>query len=124
MRLRYVAVSLLCLATANAGAQSGKSPELRIDYTRETLPNGLTVLYHVDHSTPVAAVLLWYNVRSKMEHPGKTGFAHLFEHMMFKGSNNVGDGQHWPLLEAAGRRAGAHINGTKSWGRTKRLQQI
>ena len=60
MRLRYLAVSLLCLAAANAGAQAGKgkSPELRIDYTKETLPNGLTVIYHVDHSTPVAAVLL------------------------------------------------------------------
>ncbi len=124
MRLRYLAVSLLCLATANAGAQAGKSPELRIDYTKETLPNGLTVLYHVDHSTPVAAVLLWYNVGSKMEQPGKTGFAHLFEHMMFKGSKNVADGQHWALLEAAGGRAGADINGTTSWDRTNYFEQI
>ena len=59
MRLRNRAVSLLCIAAASAGAQAGKSPELRIDYTKETLPNGLTVLYHVDHSTPVAAVLLF-----------------------------------------------------------------
>jgi zinc protease len=86
MRLRYLAVSLMFLAGATAGAQAAKSPELRIDFTKETLPNGLTVVYHVDHSTPVAAVLLWYNVGSKMEQPGKTGFAHLFEHMMFKGS--------------------------------------
>ena len=124
MRLRYLAVSLLYLAAANAGAQAGKSPELRIDYTKETLPNGLTVLYHVDHSTPVAAVLLWYNVGSKMEQPGKTGFAHLFEHMMFKGSKNVADGQHWALLEAAGGRAGADINGTTSWDRTNYFEQI
>jgi zinc protease len=130
MRLRYFAVSLLCLAAANAGAQAGKtgqpakSPELRIDYTKETLPNGLTVVYHVDHSTPVAAVLLWYNVGSKMEQPGKTGFAHLFEHMMFKGSKNVADGQHWALLEAAGGRAGADINGTTSWDRTNYFEQI
>ena len=129
MRLRYCAVSLLCLAAANAGAQAksgqpGKSPELRIDYTKETLPNGLTVVYHVDHSTPVAAVLLWYNVGSKMEQPGKTGFAHLFEHMMFKGSKNVADGQHWALLEAAGGRAGADINGTTSWDRTNYFEQI
>src|SRR6266568_4173248 len=111
MRLRYIAVSLLCLAAANAGAQAGrkaqagKSPELRVDYTKETLPNGLNVIYHVDHSTPVAAVLLWYNVGSKVEQPGKTGFAHLFEHMMFQGSKNVGKGQHFALLEAAGGRA-------------------
>jgi hypothetical protein len=106
MRLRSLAVSLLYLVAANAGAQSkkvqaGKSPELRIDFTKETLPNGLNVIYHVDHSTPVAAVLLWYNVGSKMEQPGRTGFAHLFEHMMFQGSKNVPKGQHWALLEAA-----------------------
>jgi len=130
MRLRYFAVSLLCLVAGTAGAQAGKtmqqgkSPELRIDYTQETLPNGLTVLYHVDHSTPVAAVLLWYNVGSKMEQPGRTGFAHLFEHMMFKGSKNVADGQHWALLEAAGGRAGADINGTTSWDRTNYFEQI
>ena len=130
MRLRYVAVSLLCLVAGTVSAQAGKtmqqgkSPELRIDYTQETLPNGLTVLYHVDHSTPVAAVLLWYNVGSKVEQPGRTGFAHLFEHMMFKGSKNVADGQHWALLEAAGGRAGADINGTTSWDRTNYFEQV
>ncbi len=130
MRLRYFAVSLLCLAAGTAGAQAGKStpagksPELRIDYTQETLPNGLTVIYHVDHSTPVAAVLLWYNVGSKMEQPGRTGFAHLFEHMMFKGSKNVADGQHFALLEAAGGRAGLDINGTTDYDRTNYFEQL
>jgi len=129
MRLRFLAVSLLCLVAGNAGAQakkaqSGKSPALRVDYTRETLANGLNVIYHVDHSTPVAAVLLWYNVGSKMEQPGHTGFAHLFEHMMFKGSKNVADGQHWALLEAAGGRAGNDINGTTSWDRTNYFEQV
>jgi zinc protease len=124
MRLRRLAVPLLFLVAGTAAAQAGKSPELRIDYTKETLPNGLTVVYHVDHSTPVAAVLLWYNVGSKMERPGKTGFAHLFEHMMFKGSKNVADGQHWALLEAAGGRAGADINGTTRWDVTNYFEQI
>jgi predicted Zn-dependent peptidase len=132
MRLRFLAVSLLCVATGVAGAQStnrrsnqaAKSPELRVDFTRETLPNGLNVIYHVDHTTPVAAVLLIYNVGSKMEQPGKTGFAHLFEHMMFKGSKNVADGQHFALLEAAGGRAGSDINGTTSWDRTNYFEQI
>ena len=129
MRLRVFAVSLLSLAAASAAAQPGntkpgKSPELRIEYTQETLPNGLTVVYHVDHSTPVAAVLLWYNVGSKMEQPGHTGFAHLFEHMMFKGSKNVADGQHWSLLEAAGGRAGNDINGTTNWDRTNYFEQL
>ena len=132
MRLRSLAVSLSFVAGAAAGAQTsagravhaGATPELRIEYTKETLPNGLTVIYHVDHSTPVAAVLLWYNVGSKMEQPGKTGFAHLFEHMMFKGSRNVADGQHFALLEAAGGRAGADINGTTDWDRTNYFEQI
>jgi len=132
MRLRFFAVSLLCVAAGVAGAQSttsrstqaGKSPELRVDYTRETLPNGLNVIYHVDHTTPVAAVLLIYNVGSKMEQAGKTGFAHLFEHMMFKGSRNVADGQHFALLEAAGGRAGSDINGTTNWDRTNYFEQI
>jgi len=129
MRLRYVAVSLLCLVAANAGAQAkraqpARSPELRVDFTRETLPNGLNVIYHVDHSTPVAAVLLWYNVGSKMELPGRTGFAHLFEHMMFQGSKNVAKGQHFSLLEAAGGRGGADINGTTNWDRTAYFETI
>ena len=129
MRLRALAVSLLCLVAGNAGAQAkaaqaGKSPELRIDFTRETLPNGLNVIYHVDHTTPVAAVLLWYNVGSKMEQPGRTGFAHLFEHMMFQGSKNVAKGQHFALLEAAGGRGGADINGTTNWDRTNYFEQV
>jgi zinc protease len=124
MRLRYLAVSLLFLAAGTSAAQAGKSPELRIDYTTETLPNGLTVVYHVDHTTPVAAVLLWYNVGSKMERPGKTGFAHLFEHMMFQGSKNVAKGEHFGLLEAAGGRAGADINGTTDNDRTNYFEQI
>ena len=132
MRLRYLAVSLLFVAAGTAGAQAaarttaqaGKSPELRVDFIRETLPNGLNVIYHVDHSTPVAAVLLWYNVGSKMERPGKTGFAHLFEHMMFQGSKNVPKGQHFALLEAAGGRGGADINGTTNWDRTNYFEQL
>src|SRR5437868_5280395 len=129
MRLRLLAVSLLCVVAANAGAQAkkaqpGKSPELRIDFTRETLPNGLNVIYHVDHSTPVAAVLLWYNVGSKMEQTGRTGFAHLFEHMMFQGSKNVAKGQHFALLEAAGGRGGPDINGTTNWDRTAYFETL
>jgi predicted Zn-dependent peptidase len=129
MRLRVFAVSLLCLVATHVGAQAskaqaGKSPEVRIDYTQETLPNGLNVIYHVDHSTPVAAVLLWYNVGSKMEQPGHTGFAHLFEHMMFQGSKNVGKGQHFALLEAAGGRGGSDINGTTNWDRTNYFEQV
>ena len=130
MRLRYVAVSLRCLAAGSAGAQAGntmlpgRSPELRIDYTEDMLPNGLKVIYHVDRTTPVAAVVLWYNVGSKMEQQGRTGFAHLFEHMMFQGSKNVQKGQHFGLLEAAGGRGGADINGTTNTDRTNYFEQV
>ena len=61
----------------------------KLSYQRIKLPNGLTVLLHQDRSTPIVHVQLWYHVGSKDERPGRTGFAHLFEHMMFKGSKNV-----------------------------------
>ena len=109
---------------AQAAPQPAGSQAARITYTEETLPNGLKVLYHVDRSTPVAAVDIWYNVGSKVEQPGRTGFAHLFEHMMFKGSRNVPDGQHFALLEGAGARAGSDINGTTSWDRTNYFEQL
>src|SRR5512132_3556296 len=61
----------------------------RLQYRLSTLANGLTVILSEDHSTPIVHVQLWYHVGSKDERPGRTGFAHLFEHMMFKGSKNV-----------------------------------
>src|SRR4051794_38456707 len=61
----------------------------RLQYRLSRLPNGLTVILSEDHSTPIVHVQLWYHVGSKDERPGRTGFAHLFEHMMFKGSKNV-----------------------------------
>jgi zinc protease len=131
MRLRPIAVSLLFLIAPSLHAQGTARPasatsssDVRIDYTDETLPNGLKVIYHVDRTTPVAAVLLWYNVGSKMEQPGKTGFAHLFEHMMFQGSRNVSKTGHFTLLEAAGGRGGADINGTTSNDRTNYFEQL
>jgi predicted Zn-dependent peptidase len=111
-------------AQAAPRAQPAGPQATRIAYTEETLPNGLKVLYHVDRSTPVAAVDIWYNVGSKNEVPGRTGFAHLFEHVMFKGSRNVPDGQHFALLEGAGARAGNDINGTTSWDRTNYFEQL
>jgi zinc protease len=130
MRLRSIAVSLFVLAAVELHAQArpGSKPatgsSVRIDYTEETLPNGLHVIYHEDHTTPVAAVLLWYNVGSKVEQPGKTGFAHLFEHMMFQGSRNVAKTGHFQLLEAAGGRGGSDINGTTSNDRTNYFEQV
>jgi zinc protease len=75
---------------------------LSVPYTMFTLPNGLTVILHEDHSVPVVSVNVWYHVGSANEKPGRTGFAHLFEHLMFEGSANAKEGQFDSLLEAAG----------------------
>jgi predicted Zn-dependent peptidase len=123
--LKTTLASIVLVAAALAPAAAQQSPRLRIDFTQETLPNGLTVLYHVDRSTPLVAVEVMYNVGSKHEEPGRTGFAHLFEHiMLFMGSKNAAAGQRFALLEKAGGRAGADINGTTSWDRTNYFEQI
>src|SRR6478672_10992712 len=118
---KWCAAALL-VPVLSARAQS--TPQVKISYVQDSLPNGLHVIYSIDHSTPVVAVEVMYNVGSKSERTGKTGFAHLFEHMMFKGSRDVADGQHWSLLEKAGGRAGADINGTTSWDRTNYFEQV
>jgi zinc protease len=85
-----------------------------VPYTSFTLPNGLQVLLHEDHSVPVVAVNTWYHVGSSDERPGRTGFAHLFEHIMFMGSEHVPTGEFDRLLEAAG----ADNNGSTTEDRT------
>ncbi|HEU0054019.1 MAG TPA: pitrilysin family protein, partial [Longimicrobium sp.] len=125
MRRLLLALPLAALLPGALAAQGRPANEgVRIDYVEDSLPNGLKVIYHVDRSTPVAAVDIWYNVGSKHEQPGRTGFAHLFEHMMFKGSRNVGDGRHFALLEDAGARAGSDINGTTWFDRTNYFEQV
>ena len=100
---------LLALAAAPAAAQ-----EVSIPHTTFELPNGLKVIVAEDHSTPVVAVNVWYHVGSGYERPGRTGFAHLFEHVMFEGSKNVKEGDFDNLLEAAG----ASNNGSTNTDRT------
>src|ERR1017187_9211945 len=79
-------------AQAHPAATSLKLPEIK--YEKYTLPNGLTVITHEDHRLPLVAVDLWYHVGPLNERPGRTGFAHLFEHMMFEGSEHVGEKAH------------------------------
>ena len=79
----------------------------RFDYTMTTLPNGLQVVFLEDHSTPIVHLALWYHVGSKDEKPGRTGFAHLFEHLMFKGSRNVRPDQHPSWITSVGGQANA-----------------
>jgi len=80
----------------------------KLEYQRMVLPNGLTVILHEDRSTPIVHVALWYHVGSKNERAGRTGFAHLFEHMMFKGSKNVDPEQHTSIVSSVGGQANAY----------------
>jgi predicted Zn-dependent peptidase len=100
------AVMWLAPWPAVSGATDVRPPKLT--YERIQLPNGMTVLLHQDRSTPIAHVQLWYHVGSKDERPGRTGFAHLFEHMMFKGSKNVEPEQHTSIVSSVGGRANAY----------------
>ena len=100
--------------TPDAPAASGAIPVPRIPVERYTLPNGLTVLLSQDRSAPVVAVNIWYHVGSKNERPGRTGFAHLFEHVMFEGTEHIAEGVHPRLIE----EAGGNMNGSTSVDRT------
>ena len=82
----------------------------RLQYELMTLPNGLTIVLSPDHSTPIVHVELWYHVGSKDEKAGRTGFAHLFEHMMFKGSKNVEPEEHASMLASIGGQSNAYTN--------------
>src|SRR5437870_10921470 len=75
---------------------------IQLTYTQFTLPNGLHVILHEDHSVPVVTVNMWYHVGSARERTGRTGFAHLFEHLMFMGSGHVKPGEFDEWLEGAG----------------------
>ena len=86
---------------------------MNISFSKHTLANGLDVLLHEDHACPIVAVNLWYHVGSKNERPGHTGFAHLFEHLMFEGSQHY-DGGYFQPLEGAG----ASLNGSTNADRT------
>ena len=91
----------------------------KLKYEEFRLKNGMRVIMHVDKSTPIVAVNLWYHVGSKNEVVGRTGFAHLFEHMMFQGSKNYNDEYFKPLQEA-----GASINGTTNADRTNYYEVV
>lgn len=95
------AALLLALALA-APALAQPAAPLQVDYTTFTLPNGLRVILHEDHSVPVVTVNIWYHVGSANERPGRTGFAHLFEHLMFMGSAHVKPGEFDTWLESVG----------------------
>lgn len=94
--------------------------KLRVDFKEFKLENGLRVIIAEDHSAPVFSICVTYNVGSRDEKPGRTGFAHLFEHMMFKGSENVGPGEHFVLIF----NNGGNMNGTTSSDRTNYFETL
>ncbi|KAF0149945.1 MAG: peptidase M16-like protein [Ignavibacteria bacterium] len=112
MKKLLLFIFVLCSVSA---AQS-----LKIPYTRYVLSNGLNVILHQDHSTPTVSVNTWYHVGSGHEKVGRTGFAHLFEHLMFEGSKNVAEGDFDKLLEAAG----GENNGSTTQDRTNYYEDV
>ncbi|MGB6743055.1 MAG: pitrilysin family protein, partial [Terracidiphilus sp.] len=113
-------LSLLLCFGMNARAQAAhKLPVIK--YEKYTLPNGLTVITHEDHRLPLVAVDLWYHVGPLNERPGRTGFAHLFEHMMFEGSEHVGEKAHIKDVQSAGA---TDVNGTTSFDRTNYFETM
>ncbi len=102
-----------------AAEHAAHAPEIR--YEKYKLANGLEVLLHEDHKLPIVSVDIWYHVGPVKERAGRTGFAHLFEHMMFEGSKHVGEKSHFKYLEAAGA---TDINGTTSFDRTNYFETV
>jgi predicted Zn-dependent peptidase len=102
------------------GVSLGAAAPPRVQFTDTQLKNGLRVIIAEDHSAPVFSIAITYNVGSRNERPGRTGFAHLFEHMMFKGSPNVGSGEHFLLIYTNG----GDMNGTTSKDRTNYYERL
>ena len=112
--------AVLALAPALAG-QTPPAPAAmpKLEFKKLTLPNGLQVILHVDRKLPIVHVNEWFHVGSKNERVGRTGFAHLFEHMMFQGSKNANEGGYWGYAEKAGANVfEGGVNGTTSQDRT------
>jgi zinc protease len=101
-----VAAALLIAAATTTPSAAVRPPKLQYEIT--TLANGLTLVTSEDHSTPIVHLQLWYHVGSKNEKPGRTGFAHLFEHLMFKGSKNVQPEAHTSMVAAVGGQSNAY----------------
>ena len=97
-----------------------KDGKLVIPYKKYVLDNGLTVIVHEDHSDPIVHVDVTYHVGSAREEIGKSGFAHFFEHMMFQGSDNVADEQHFKIIT----EAGGTLNGTTNQDRTNYFETV
>lgn len=103
-----VTLSALTACGAREEAPAGPSMPTPMAYGEHSLPNGLSIITLEDHSTPIVHLQLWYHVGSKDEREGRTGFAHLFEHLMFQGSENVGPEEHGRIISSAGGFSNAY----------------
>jgi zinc protease len=115
------ALAQLALKTNEASVVATPQTYPKLNFEKYKLKNGLDVILVEDHRLPLVAVNLWYHVGPANERPGLTGFAHLFEHMMFQGSKHVGDDAHFKLLEGAGA---SDINGTTGFDRTNYFETL
>ena len=117
LRVASLAALVATPWAAGANAQPAASNSINIPFEKLTLPNGLNVILSVDHSIPQVAVNVWYHVGSKNELPGRTGFAHMFEHVMFTGSGHVPYGMHDRLTEGVGgnNNGGTGPDHTEYW---------
>src|SRR5467141_1980465 len=122
MRLEFVIlfVVLALVTSGSAQTKSKQTTEIDIPYERFVLDNGLTVIVHEDHTAPIVAINTWYHVGSKKEKPGKTGFAHLFEHLMFGGSEHA-PGRYIDGMERIGA---TDLNGTTNPDRTNYFENV
>src|SRR5215831_5652026 len=128
---RLLVLTPLALSVFGCGQSSAPAPATttssatsdtpKIEYEKYALANGLEVIVSEDHRLPLVAVDLWYHVGPANEAIGRTGFAHLFEHMMFQGSKHVRGDLHFKLLEAAG---GTNLNGTTNFDRTNYFETL
>ncbi len=126
---RFVLTGLLlaaasaCTSSAPPAAAPAKQADAlpKIDFEKYTLPNGLDVILSEDHRLPLVAVNLWYHVGPANEDVGRTGFAHLFEHMMFQASKHVPPDKYFQIVEGAG---GSNINGTTDFDRTNYFETL
>jgi zinc protease len=119
-RVSKFLLPLLICAFAVFPGQAQTARNVRVDFKETTLKNGLRVITVEDRSAPVIAISVTYNVGSRDERKGRTGFAHLFEHMMFKGSENVGSGEHFMLVF----NNGGTMNGTTNEDRTNYFEAL
>ena len=120
LRIALLGLALASPAVAQRAPARPASPTLNIPFERYTLPNGLTVILSPNTATPTVTVDVWYHVGSKNEAPGKTGFAHMFEHVMFTGSGNIAYGLHDRLTEGVG----GNNNGSTNEDRTNYYENV